>query len=555
MNTVRLSEAYPDEFQRYMDLFIKYFPKKSFFIKESYTLDWIQKKKKDSDLSLPLFPSLATETVERHLDATRSKDWRVFNGKKSFGHPIWLGLNPSQYSYFDAIDVDAKDYIIGYYSSSPRKLERQPVVLIGLAHFQKLKRIYDCFPNRIWCISSETLGLHIWSKNNRLKKLKDLYRDRKVDLASIGMEKTEVHPMIGRCFRRPFGKDYRTISSKGIIDKWQDQLAYFDDPNGDYPSFRQIVMALLKSMIRQANAWKQSKYAYNLDQNRIKKIPIARIKNEIDLIYKWLKNGCHSVNPTPSFKNVPSNYLFQNKTDWYHSLLRYAINGLDKADSLFDVTYDLAKWLYWIDLYELPESKRKAEIKNILVQYIQEKNNGFVTRLLKGKDKEVFSQIGRIIKLASSKSDEKSLSLFQRIREKIKNNRYKNKIRILDAILHEYSCSASMCITPQKNINLHDLLPEGIEDRIKEKQGRKKVFPFANVLINKVIAMGGRARLGRNWFTTQGFKNPTKTNERIKLLIAAGVIIRGHDYAKGRFAKEFSIPDSLLKEHWSYLAK
>jgi len=557
MNIIRLSEEFPDEFQRYMELFVTYSPKKSFFVKEAYTDGFYQRKKKDKITPLPLYPQLATETVERHLDPEKWSDWRRFADPNQYSsdHPIWLGLNAARFTRLDALDVDAKEYLIGYYSPYNKLALRKPVVLLPLSYFQKLKRIFDFFPDRIWCISSDSLGMHIWGTHQRLKKTKDVHAERKVDLAAIGLEQIEVHPMFGRCFRRPFGKDYKTITPNGVIEKWQDQINFFNNPKIVSPTFQQIVMALLRSMIRQAKSWSSSKFSYNKNGKKLKKADVSKIKDEITLIHKWLKAGCFSVDPTPSFKNVPSNNLFLDKGDWYHSLLRYAINGLDKDDSIFDVVYDLAKWLYWIDLYDVPESKRKAEINNILIQYIKEKNNGFVTRLLKGKDKNVYSQIGRIIKLASSRSDEKSLSLFQRIREKIKNNKYNNKTRILDAILHEYSCSTYMFMPPQKTINPFDLLPEPIEAKIIEKQGKKKVFPFANKLINKLISLGGRARLGQKWFVNEGFKDPNKTKERIDLLISVGVIRRGDSYSKGRFAKEYSIPESLLIEHWPHLAK
>jgi hypothetical protein len=108
---------------------------------------------------------------------------------------------------------------------------------------------------------------------------------------------------------------------------------------------------------------------------------------------------------------------------------------------------------------------------------------------------------------------------------------------------------------PKKTCVSTNQLPEAIENRIREKQGMKKVFELAKVLINKLISCGGKARLGRQWFTSQGFKDPNKTKERIDVLISAGVIRRGDNYSKGRFGKEYSIPESLINEHWPHLAK
>ena len=97
-------------------------------------------------------------------------------------------------------------------------------------HLQAIKRIYDEFPNRIWCVSSATLGLHIWEKLPMLQDLTTIQVTTKTRLHKIGLGSTEVHPMPGRAFRRPFGQDYYTITDGGLLENWIDQLNFFENP-------------------------------------------------------------------------------------------------------------------------------------------------------------------------------------------------------------------------------------------------------------------------------------------------------------------------------------
>ena len=446
--TLRLSHEYPEQFERYMELFINYSPKKTHNIKETYTSGFLMRKKKNSkDTPLPLFPQLAIETVERHLEARRWSDWkRSIKPNKNFcDNPIWLALYPAHKTRFDVLDIDAKEYLVGYYSLTNSVRNGKPVMFLRLPYFQKLRKIYESFPERIWCISSETLGIHAWRKNQRLITTIEVHTERKNLLKAIGLEDIEVYPMIGQCFRRPFGADYKTITPNGVYDDWLRQLMYFDGPNPQSPSFRQIVLALLRSMIRQANAWLTcsiSNFSFNKNKARIYKCDIIsikdKIKQEIKLIYDWLVTGCclaeteqpKEQNGTRSIitntiitSSGIANSSIIEKNDWYHKVLRYAINGLEEHDSFFVGIHNLAKWLYWIDLHELPQDERINSIKNILSDYIQQKNNGFITRLENGNEKEVYEQLSRIIKGVSEINNSSAIDVFHNIRTKIKNNK------------------------------------------------------------------------------------------------------------------------------------
>ena len=586
IQTERLSCAYPEQFERYMDLFVNYSPKKSFNIKETYTSGFFLRKRKNKDLALPLFPKIAVETVERHLDSKRWLDWQQSSKPdKTFpDNPIWLALDPAHKTRFDVLDVDAKEYLVGYHASTNSVRNGRPVMFLRLPYFQKLRKIYESFPERIWCISSETLGIHAWRKNQRLQTTIEVHTERKIHLKAIGLPDIEVYPMIGQCFRRPFGADYKTITPNGVFDDWLRQLEYFDGPKPQSPSFRQIALTLLRAMIRQAKAWSSSEFSFDKSKARIYKLEILpikeQIKQEIKLIYDWLNTGCCLAEPEQHDEQNDTSIIIANtiitsgsssgsssvvnssivrKNDWYHKVLRHATNGLEEHDSFYDVIHNLTKWLYWIDLYDLPEQQRTNLIKNLLSEFIQQKNNGFITRLSNGNEKEVYEQLIRIIKSVAKINDSSAIDVFKNIRAKIKNNKYVNKTRIIDAItglnFGTPRLLTDMCMPPEKTCVPNNQLPESIEDRIREKQGMMKVFELAQVLINKLICCGGKARLGRQWFTSQGFIDPNKTKKRIDVLIAAGVIRRGNNYSAGRFGKEYSIPESLLRANWPHLAK
>ncbi len=546
----RLSEKEKTRFDQYMSLFVNYFPTKEFYQKNNYDSEFYQPKRKDKKTPLCLFEKLKISTVERHLDKDLWWQWQNANNSHCLPrNPNWLALNAPRMIHLDAIDLDAKDQIVGYYSETTKNYNKMPVVFLRLAFFKKIKLIYDHFPNRIWCISSESLGLHIWKRHPILMKTEQVQHQMKCALNEIGLGSIEVHPMFGRAFRRPFGVDYRTITENGVITKWQDQLDYFIQ-SGKTPSFKRIVIELIRAMQNQVLIWIKSKYKYHNENKKLIPQTVHQIHNEILTIISWLRNGCPAIQESPIQQSHDNSIIeLSNKTDWYHRLVNYAANGLPSDDSIGQVLFEITKWLYWVELYEIPHKERMDQINVILKEYIIKKNNGYVTRLNNGNEKLVFDQIKRIIKSASKIHLQESILLFERIRHKIKNKMYKLNICISDLLKGKKSSSfrqLNMCMPPQKTVS-DGLLPEVIEEKIKQKQGMKKLFPFANILLNKVVSCGGKARVGRKWFASKGFKDPNKTQERIEVLIEAGVLHRGSSYSVGRFAIEYSIPPKILE--------
>jgi len=264
----RLSEAFPDQFALYCEHFIDFFPKGNYHVKTTYKdsgsfTGWYRKRKRKPNAngeraSLRLidhgFWLNRTSTVERHLD---HEQWRLFHDHHQIrvGRPtefFWLAQQMPSKTRFHAIDADNKGRI-GWYGEGTSERPLMPVMEMPFEHFVNLKKLYDAFPDRIWCITSETLGLDIIERH-QLQSTSGVHERIKRRLARIGLGHIEVHPMPGRCKRRPFGEHYRTITSEGVLTTWQQQLDHYIKP-GETPPFRQIVKTLLAALEDQWSSW------------------------------------------------------------------------------------------------------------------------------------------------------------------------------------------------------------------------------------------------------------------------------------------------------------
>ena len=209
----RLSDAFPKEFTSYCENFIDVFPRATYYVKTTYDpsskyFGWPQRKSKKTKRPLVLIDSKTwlnrTDTVERHLHYTHWLDYQEFHetGQGRQGDFFWLGMNKPKMTRYHAIDADNKQVIGWYRIGSQDDDPILPVMTMPLEHFVFLKKLYATFPNRIWCITSETLGLDIVERHSLQNT--DMIQSRvKRSLHSIGYGDVEVHPMPGRCKRRP----------------------------------------------------------------------------------------------------------------------------------------------------------------------------------------------------------------------------------------------------------------------------------------------------------------------------------------------------------------
>lgn len=74
-----------------------------------------------------------------------------------------------------------------------------------------------------------------------------------------------------------------------------------------------------------------------------------------------------------------------------------ATKGLVEPDSVGTVIHEMAKWLYWVELFQTPDSERTKKTCSLLTTFIMAKHNGFVSRLLVGKESEVKKQVKRCV--------------------------------------------------------------------------------------------------------------------------------------------------------------
>jgi|GEM_PF-3052323 len=622
-DVMRLSEAYHDPFWTYFDRFVRYWPSKSFHIKHAYEKGFIEKKRKHTGQSLPLFEALAIETTERHLC---SANWSQWKGETFPDDPIWLGLHMPKSTTVDLIDVDAKQYRVGYYrENGDKKARLLPVINIPLEHFKMLKRIYDNFPRRIWCISSETLGIHAWRKHKYPQPSGHLHQINKQVLANICLASIESHPMSGRCLRRPFGDGYRTITPTGTIEDWVKQVEYFES-DGRTPPFNRICVEIVGAMYRQWQAWERFG-----DDNR--KVDVRAVLKkqlpELSRIADWLKSGCPlepavntpiqnasidpsltlcqeilseilgelpKVQPTPIQRICQAILLvsFGEKNDediapiieeaiadingsdnffngsvnkplpksanqredlamlrggkWATGLLRLARKGLEKEDSVGTVIHEMAKWLWWIELYNLPEGKRLEEITRLLSAYVLTKHNNCVSRLLNGQQEDVLAQVARCVKQASEIKLPASMAGFTRTREKWSNGGYTHPVKLIPALTGQEDVSLSLsCQFTVMCIKFDDQLPESVQAKIKAVAGRNKVMAFATRLINLLYSKHGKAFIGRKALSEMlGYKNPNQIAKYTNIMKLAGIITIGSSYKAGRNGKQYILSQDVV---------
>jgi hypothetical protein len=603
----RPSTVFPEQFAAYCEHFVDFFPRSPYFVRTTYDGGsryggWPEKKSKKTGRPLPLVDSgkwlNKTDCVERHLDY---EQWLLFKqttepseGHERFGDYYWLGMTRPKKTKFHSIDFDNKR-ILGYYGKPVL-----PVVHMPLDHFKAMKRIYEEFPHRIWCITSETLGLDIIERHKLLDS--DEIHDRvKRRLSQIGLGNTEVHPMRGRCKRRPFGTHYRTITADGVLDTWQTQLNYYQKP-GPTPSFEQIFRALLECLVEQWRCWLSKGDAKNHRLNVTSVLEPHR--HHFQEIKRWFHDGCPVNEPVqiavlvgiPAEPESPpsqtsckvrrqqpvSDFNLQElrNGNWAKGLERIARNGLTSEDSVGHVAHELAKFLWWVELYDRPEPDREREILELLVQFVTTKNNGFITRWNDDHKAEVLSQLDRCLRSAIDLDvDHRSQSLecFALIRQKRQAGQYRHVINLRPLITGACPSlrSVESCLEPfvdpdpclqhlgmdsgdsHKNTGkaastltslslpsiyfsvggleaLDAPLAEPIVSRINEHCGRSRLHRYGTRLLNHLFKSKGVCRIPHEALSLLlGYQDRKRTTKYTNILIKAGLLEKDH-YVRGK---------------------
>ena len=251
-----LRADWDDHFHRYKELFINYCRRAPYHVKTSYRSGFVAKTRKRKDGNLynpPLYDALADRLVTKHLDPYRH--CYLYDDGLGTLEESWLGLRIGKRSRAKLIDIDNKHNVIGVYDGLFCDYPR-PIVNYTLADFQGLKRVYDQFPRHKWCISSATMGLHVWDVFSEPRTAAEVERLTRPRLKALGMGNCEVYPspqLMNQCVRRPFGKDYYTLTGDGPIGDWMHQLDYFE--SDQYPTFSEIVEGILHQLFIEWRAY------------------------------------------------------------------------------------------------------------------------------------------------------------------------------------------------------------------------------------------------------------------------------------------------------------
>ena len=431
------------EWDSYIETFVKYFVRRHFHVRRGYA-EGFKREKTDKFANVPINEENIEQIVAKHLDLITWNDQHPDDQEEFF----WLAQYGPVKTRLDCIDYDNKGNIVGKELIVDDRGRRQPVVNYPLSQLQVLKRLYDLFPGRIWCISSETLGFHIWSRVGALELLHVRQERVQRRLAKLGMEKTEVHPMSGWPQRRPFGEHYRTITANGVLTDWRTQTRHFLNPGPvPVPSFQQIYDEIRSSLLRQ---W---------DQFDGKPDVLEQCCEQLDETDTWMNAGCPleeisvpvtgSSQKKSSVKNGPQPFLQNDKPDFCKTsinnekpslanLLKWSICGLLEDDSVFPVCREITYWLFIVELSCKDKKSRCQQIYELLHDFIALKHNGFSSRVNQSEQEDVYSQIDRIVSFVS-KDKLNRKQHFVSLKQDIDNGKYKYPISIVPLLTKSFS--------------------------------------------------------------------------------------------------------------------
>jgi hypothetical protein len=591
-----LGDLVPDELALYRRHFLDYSPKAGYHVKRGYDRGFVQQKNKKTGKPAYLFPAARDSALERHLDFWRYANHYQVHDPEAYDKYVrnddqiyWLGLYGGKRTSWEVIDLDnkapgesKKDSVVGWHGYEEyvsenslgiwhfERTPKLPVMLITPGFLATVKTVYDAFPGRLWAISSETLGVYAWQRYKRPQVTDRLRQYRLGQLRRLGLDEVEVFPDRSRCFRLPFGRDYRTITAEGVVTDWEEQLRFFDQWRDVTPPFSAIVTALRDAVVTQWRNWQHrgaGQLAIPLDalvtQLREAIASVGLGQKTVKTVVPSAPRPDHKTAPTiaikPKFPKA-SAYDFDHLRHgrWPIALEKLAQEGLPRRGSVGPLCEELATWLYWVELYGLPEAERKARIEKVLWQFIIAKHNGTISRMgTAGGRRQVEAQVARAVTQAirlDPPHRAESLELFARIRQKRQSGAYRRLIVVepllaapagkatvgeetaaVDANPSSLSRILGMCIK-------FGNLPQPMEAAIKAVAGRKKVLDFARRLLHLLHNNNGSLNLGRKELTELlGYKNPKQIQAYRQVLIDAGLLKLGTAYSVGAFAKRHSL--------------
>ncbi len=565
-----LRQLWPDELKLYKKHFSDFFRKGQCWVKRGYTKDkpfiLVRSKEKDTEgkrKPLYIFPELLDTYLEQHLDLDR---WRrhhlTYNTRKDKTRPtdlFWFGLLPGKFTKLECFDNDINDRdtskndnIVGYYQPGTG-MPVIPVVRPPLAYFQRLKTVHDRYPNRIFCISSETLGIHAWAKLPKLVDTRQNAGWRRLELARLGAD-MEVHPNLERCLRRPFGSHYRTITPDGILTGWLDQIRYFDQP-GPAPTFETIFRAIREAIVCQHDCWERrgdTRKGVRADTRSLKDhwnqevVPwfkvvtgqkvSAAVPGSARSPAEPARRPLHVEKKKPVTPSIQFDLATMRNRRWPLQLEKVVKEGLPHRGSVGPVCHEIAKWLYWIELYHLEEPERLKTVFRLIWRWLKKRHNDTISRGIDHKD--VKRQVLRCCRLAQHIRLPESLELFARLRQKRQQGRYKHLVLLQPLLLAatgEAPTPTSLS-SPSTYISVSSLetpLPPELLELIHSRSGRNKLDKYATYFVNFLYQNGGGAHMAREELKKWANNNPNQEKKYRDILVAANIIHAGTYYRKG----------------------
>jgi hypothetical protein len=128
---------------------------------------------------------------------------------------------------------------------------------------------------------------------------------------------------------------------------------------------------------------------------------------------------------------------------WVKMCRHWAIHGLPSDDSIYQVVHELTLWLFFVELFEVEESDRFEQVAHLLIHFVHNKHNGYVTRINDGQFEEVKNQIFRIVKSTVGNCPEKAKAVFADLRQKRSAGLYVDTWLLAPLLMKDCEASSS----------------------------------------------------------------------------------------------------------------
>ena len=235
---------------------------------------------------------------------------------------------------------------------------------------------------------------------------------------------------------------------------------------------------------------------------------------------------------------------------WALGLEGAAREGLTRPGSFGKIAHEMSKWLWWVELHDLPEPERQETIVRLLGAWARRKHNGCVSRIEAGDLAAVDRQVVTAVTQAR-KPEGKNLSLFALYRQERSLGRYKHVVHIAPLLEADGTIPAAVPSQSRLHEVCDDPLPEAIEAALSGVVVRKKMrrrdgeYPFvrfARRFLNCLGGHGGSCRVNReSMYAFLGYADPNQQLAYKKLLVRADLLRRGWEDTIRRWSQSARI--------------